>query len=230
MVVSTSQRYAWAMTPFAELFNEFWGASQPCYYYGCQKQVLPDNFIHVKTVNTNQSQWSEALIEFLNLIPEKVIVLMLEDYWLTRPVDSLGLYYLADFIQGIDNVLKIDLSTDRMYARGDPRSAVPYGYCGHFDLIRTTNDIAYQMSLQAAMWNKEKLLSLLVPGKSPWEVELQTKVPDDYIVLGTLQHPVKYANVILKGSIDQNQLSLLSPAHKESMIAHIPPGWQVKAG
>jgi hypothetical protein len=96
---------------------------------------------------------------------------------------------------------------------------------GHYDIVTTPHGSEYQMSKQAGIWNRKNLLSLLVPGKSAWEVELHTQPPEEMTVLGTRQYPVRYANAILKGKLDDTQLKQLPAEHHQKIFNMIPPHW-----
>jgi hypothetical protein len=145
---------------------------------------------------------------------------MLEDYWLVRTVDVRGVSACYEYIKDKPNVLRFDLTADRLYAGG----MVDADYWGNYDIIETPSSTPYQMSTQAGIWNKYRLLELLQPNKSAWEVEIHTSVPDTMRVLGSRQYIVRYANAVLKGKLDREQLQLLPPEHKATIFNMIPKG------
>jgi hypothetical protein len=79
------------------------------------------------------------------------------------------------------------------------------GAWGHYDLVETPNDSEYQMSLQAGIWNRDLLLSLMRPGLDPHEVELNLSPTlherNDMRVIGTRQRPVRYSNIYYQGKM-----------------------------
>lgn len=149
---------------------------------------------------------------------------MLEDYWLCRTVDMRGMDACYEYIRRRPEVLKIDLTNDRLYAGG----MFDVEGWGSYDIIETPFETPYQMSLQAAYWNKSLLLSLLVPGRTAWETEIYTQPPPEMRVLGTRQMPLRYANAILKGAIDPYQLRLIPVDHRPNLINMIPKGWNAE--
>ncbi len=223
VLVVTSARYLWALRPFAYLFNIYWSQSQPVTVVSDARPgfALPNNFeYHV--VNDGKllpkERWTDGLIEALEWVDQSHVVLLLEDYWLVRMVDRLGVAYLADFMAqtGQENILRMDLTADRQY-NGHAKDV---GYLGQYDLVETPNDSEYQMSLQAGIWNVNHLLGLLEPGKSPWQVELETgdtlQAKPQLRVLGTRQCPMRYINAFKSGKdFELQQLELLPPAHLE---------------
>jgi hypothetical protein len=76
----------------------------------------------------------------------------------------------------------------------------------------------YQMSLQAAIWNRRNLLSLLRPGLNPWEVETQIDMKNQpFRVLGTRQNLVRYANLMLKGEVMNYELDRIPEPHRSTV-------------
>lgn len=229
VIVMTSDSYLWALRPFCYLFNIYWSSLQPVLVVGYSrpKFPLPNNFEFYSVGDqTGPDQWSGTLIRALNYIPDTHFVLMLEDYWLQRTVDHVGIASLTEYCQGHDEVIRLDLTDDRLHAYGDARDAPDYGPWGHYDLIITGNDKQYQFSMQAGIWNKHHMLSLIQAGKSPWEVELYTSIPDGWIVLGTRQFPLRYANALLKGRFIQKQFDKIPAEHRNLIINS---GWLIEA-
>lgn len=215
--VTTCDRYSWAMRPFAYLFNTFWSSLQPVTVIGYQSPDfdLPPNFTFYSAgEDGGQERWSDGLIKFLHEQAEDIFVLLLDDYWLNRRVDNSGVSTLADYVAQHPRVLRLDLTTDRLYAGG----MFEVESYGHYDILETPQGTPYQMSLQAGIWRKALVLELLTPGLSPWQVELHTSPPASMRVLGTRQNPVRYANVFRGGSPD-NLLNLeqIPPEHVEYM-------------
>jgi hypothetical protein len=65
----------------------------------------------------------------------------------------------------------------------------------------------YRFSTQAGLWNRRKLLRLLEPNKSPWQVEMECThkmdINRDMKVWGTRQWPMKYLVTVNKGKFDR---------------------------
>lgn len=229
--VITSEPYYWCLKPFAYLFNQFFGRDFPVVIVGYRpiEFELPPNFrFHsISRAPYPQTRWSDALIEFLNQVTDDVFILMLEDYFLVRDVDLYGIALLREHMRENPKILKADLTADRLYARGDARNAEEYRSIGYLDVIKTTGNISYKMSLQCSLWNRANMLSLIHPDMTPWEVELYPQVPDDMLVLGTRQIPMRYANIVYKGKIDNQQVDMIPEPHRAFVKGHIPVNWNV---
>lgn len=203
VITLTSDKYLHVLRPYSYLFNKYWGADQPVLVAGFTPPSfdLPPNFtFHSigKFEDYPASRWSDAVIKLLNEIDDESFCLMLEDYFLTRPVDRRAVHMLNDYARQFGYVLRIDLSTDRLFMNGPQyhKDIPDYGYCGYIDLIKSEPGNQYQMSLQAGIWRRDNLLKVLIPGESPWQVELdgtgRVNANRDLLVLGTRQWPIRY--------------------------------------
>lgn len=205
VITLTSDRYIHALKPFSWLFNKYWSADQEVLVAGFTPPSfkLPSNFEFLsigKFSDYPVGKWSNALINLLETIDDEAFVLMLEDYWLTRAVniDAVGKCY--HYCRQFGYVLRIDLTTDRLFAHGPryPGDIADYGQCGYIDLIRSEPGSQYHMSLMTAVWRRDNLLKVLIPNETPWEVELtgthrlSSQHGHDLLVLGTRQWPIRH--------------------------------------
>lgn len=146
------------------------------------------------------SRWSEKLIKILDEVADEQFILMLEDYWLLRPVDMQAVKMLFDYARQFQNVLKIDLGMDRLYINGGSNflyGANTYDNVDYLDLVKSPPGTPYQMSLWGGIWNREQLKRVLVPGETPQDIEIAgtSRVTDDQLVLGTRQAPLLHGNI-----------------------------------
>lgn len=215
--VYTSDPYIWCLKPFCYLFNTYWSELQDVVIGGFTPPQfpLPSNFTfhQIDKKPYPKEKWSDGLIRFLQDYQDDVFVLLLEDYLLCRTVDHQGVATLAEYMmmQKNHDVVRFDLTADRLYAKG-MRDIEPWG---HYDIIACDKDAMYEMSLQAAIWNRRNFLKLLRPGMNPWEVETQTDMTNQpYRVLATRQWPVRYANLMLKGQVVEYELEHIPEPHR----------------
>ncbi len=219
--VLTSDKYMWAIKPFAYLFNVYWSTMQPVLLAGFSEPTfpLPDNFTFMKIADENYpaDKWSNGLIHLLNNVDDSHFVFLLEDYWLCKTVDVRGVNACYEYIKD-RNVLRIDLTDDRQYAGGVQNLDA----WGSYDIVETPNGTPYQMSTQAGIWNRKLMLEVLRPDKSAWEIEVHTSPPPSMRVLGTRQCPVRYANGILKGDVDMNSIDRIPQPHRDIVKEWLP--------
>lgn len=227
VIVLTCNKYQWLLQPFMYLFNRYWSELQPVIIGGFSypEFYTPPNFTYqlIDRYDYPPNKWSDGLIKLLMQIPDRHVVLMLEDYWLSRTVDHEAIIGCYHYIKDRPEVLRIDLTADRLYAGGmfDVESF------GRLDIIETPHDSPYQFSTQAGIWNKERLFEILQLGKTGWEAEIQTTVPPEMRVLGTRQYPIRYVNAMDKGKLQRDKIATLAPEHLDYMNQK---GWLNYAG
>lgn len=203
VIVLTSDKYLHAVKVFAHLFQKYWSADQPVLVAGFTPPgfSLPPNFeFHSIGAFADYpfNAWSDGVLDLLEQVRDEAFVLMLEDYWLTRPVDRTAVRMLYDYALQFQNVLRIDLTTDRLYRHGPryPLDEPDYGYCGYLDLVYSEPTSQYHVSMMPGVWRRDTLRRVLRRGWNPWQVELDgtRAVMQDHpslLVLGTRQAPVK---------------------------------------
>lgn len=229
--VTVSDPYLPSLRPFIYLFQIYWSTLQPVVVIGFNRPNydLPGNFqfYSASFPDRGKHSWSTVMIEFLNKVDDDRFVLLLEDYWLSRTVDHQGIRTLSDYMAENKDVFRVDLSNDVLHCRGDGRNAPEKCSYGHYDMIYKTPDLSYRMSLQAALWDRKKMLQVLKPGQSSWEVELHDTPPEDWDVMGTRQWPVRYINAINKGSIDHSEIDKLPEEHRERVRGMVPVDFRI---
>lgn len=223
VIVPTSDKYLWTIEPFAYLFNVYWSTLQPVTVLGYKRPGfdLPENFTFVSLADEGYpaKKWSNALIEFLRSAEFDVFVLLLDDYWLSRTVDTGAVETLSNYVRGKPDILRLDLTTDRLYAGG----RFDVGFWGHYDLIETPYKTPYQMSLQAGIWRRDRILEVLKPNMTPWEVEINTQPPERMRVLGTRQNPVRYVNAFKGGRLENDLIrSGFEEPHRTKILRMMP--------
>jgi hypothetical protein len=188
------------LKPFAYLFNIYWSEQQPVIVagYTAPQFRFPSNFSwhRIDTFPYPKDMYSE-------------------DYFLTRTVDHRGVEALAEYCRGHRGVLRCDLTTDRLY---NGKMEDNHESWGCYDIIESPYKSEYQMSFQAGIWNRDLLMRLIAPGKTPWEMEIHTQPPENMRVIGTRQNPVRYANIMLKGEVQDNEMDKIPEVHRRKVI------------
>lgn len=232
VTVYTNDKNLWLLNGFQYLFRKYWSPSQKARIVGyspLKNGELTDNFsfISVDKRNYPSSEWSNGIIRSLDLFlksGEEFLIFMLEDFWLTSPVDHAILTVLTKYIYDQPrNILRIDLTVDRCQHKNHITEYGDFGVC---KLIRTDASTPYQMSFQAAIWNIKLLREVLQPYEDPWHSEISGSqrlaiAGSKYIVLGTRNHPVRYQPVYRS-----NRVSLdISKLSEEDQAIVLKRGW-----
>lgn len=212
VVVMTSDKYLDALRPYAYLLNKYWKPNPQVVVAGFSKPKfkLPENFTFLSLGRFQDypfKRWSNAFIKLLHTIEDEAFVLMLEDYWITREVNSEAMRILYDYIMQFKYVMKMDVCGERLYAS---HADLNYGTVRYLDLVKSMPGSPYHMSLITGIWRREHLLRHIIPDESPHDVEVigTTRVSHDQnvIVLGTRQWPLRHT--LAFRAADSNSLLL----------------------
>jgi hypothetical protein len=223
VIVTTSDKYLPVLRLFVHQYHKYWNPHAPVLIAGYAQPEfdLPEYMSFVSLGEQKDypfPKWSNALIALLRDIEDEVIVLMLDDYLLARPVDTRNVQILADYARQFGYVLKIDLCADRLYAYG---ADLNYGTVGHIDLIKSMPGSPYHMSLWPGIWRRDNLLRVLVPNESPHDIELigTTRLShiQDLLVLGTRNMPLQIALGLRGGNSTNLNTSELQPQDVEAL-------------
>lgn len=215
VVVFVSDPFLHLLRPFAYLFNIYWSEQQPVVVAGyTPPAVLPANFgwHQIDKRPYGKQEYSNGVRKFLQEYKETHFVLLLEDYFLTRTVDHRGINSLADYCRDHPDILRCDLTTDRLY---NGKMKDQWEGWGHYDILESPHGSEYQFSFQAGIWNRDLLLRLVEPNKTPWEMEIHTSPPENMRVIGTRQNPVRYANIMLKGEVQDHEVERIPQPHRD---------------
>lgn len=222
ILVVTSERYYHCLNPFMFLFDK--------YFFGGNRDARKDYDLVIcgfkqpsssvdyksygwrwytvgKQGDYPADRWSDKLINILENVADAQFVLLLEDYWLYRSVNTDAVNMLFDYCRQFKNVLKIDLAFDRLFAEGGGAYLYghnTYGNVKYIDLIKSPPGAEYQMSLWGGVWNRNVMRKFIVSGERAQQIELfgTPRVNaryDDVLVLGTRQAPLLHANVYSSG-------------------------------
>jgi hypothetical protein len=220
--LTTCDAYLAALKPMAWMMHKYWKPKPDVVVMGFSLPdfELPPNWsFHSvgKQEDYPFGKWSDALIKFLNEVPDKVFLLMLEDMWPTRMVDTEGIDILYRYMLQFEYVAKMDLCGDRLYAMG----MVPYGSVNRLDLIKSMPGSPYHLSLMPGLWRKRHLLKVLVPNESPHQVEMigtnRLSHNQDVIVLGTRQWPLRVCLALRGGDSQKLLLDEISYSDVQSL-------------
>lgn len=226
IIVLTSDRHIQALRPYAYLLNKYWHPNPQVLVAGFTPPPfpLPDNFsFHSigKFEDYPKEKWSDGVIKLLNDIADETFVLMLEDYFIVRPVDTRAVEMCDGYCRQFRYVLRIDLTTDRLFSYGPryPGDVPDYGNLGYLDLVRSDPNLPYHMSMMTAVWRRDNLLGVLVPGESPWQVEIagtpRASARTDLLVLGTRQWIVRHGLGYRGGDTTRMDVSYLRPEDQD---------------
>lgn len=142
--------------------------------------------------------WSSGLLKLLDMFDDEILMLVLDDYFLTEPVNWRDVESLLALMKFDDGVAKIDLTDDRLKVEHTPS----FTWQSVDRLICSASNAPFQTSLQAALWRTDFLKRFLDASEDAWQFEkhgtrrvISARQHDtDRLILGTTDPPMRYAN------------------------------------
>jgi len=226
-VVVASHDGFWDVWPgFFDLLFRFWPDLPYPLYLISNHLTFRDGRVTGLLVGDDVS-WPETLARGLESISSPFILLFLEDFFLTAPVDTALVARLP----------AIMVSKGAVYLRLKPNPK-PDTVCldtPHIGVI--AKGAPYRTSLQIAFWDRLALLSLLRREESAWDFELKGSRRSDQLVqpflsVGEGVSIIPYRHVIRRGKLLPEAIRYFSPLgiefnlHRRPIESEIYLRWQ----
>lgn len=160
IIVVSCDKYKACWKPFFTLLNKYW-KDHPTAILVCETEKCP----YSETINIPSNSWTKRLREALKGIKDEEVLLMLDDFFIRKPVD-------------VDRINKIQLSEDTICYNFEKEYREPALRLKEWDIQK--NNQIYLNSCQPSIWNREKLIERLEGDKNPQEWET-TKIDSPYI-------------------------------------------------
>lgn len=205
LAVLSSDKTSWALEAFIHQHAKYWDTQQPTVIAGYSQPAasLPGNFSFLslgKFPDYPVTRYSDGLIKLLQILGGELVILMMDDYWLRRPVDKLLVDQLWRYMLAKPSIIRMDLTADRL----NSGNATLYDTLEGTKIVRTIGG-QYSLSLQAAIWRVPLLMEILERNESPWDIELRgsgrLNARHDLLVLGTNHPPVEYMIGVQQGKL-----------------------------
>jgi hypothetical protein len=168
ILILSCDKYADAWQPFFDLFHKFWPDCEFPVYLGTNEKSF--NSPTVKVIHSGKAaDWSTDTKNILEQIPEKYIIVLLEDYFLQNPVDKSWLKECVNYMKENDAAFMRIASFRKdhfpMYAFDIDERHPRFGI--------NRKNTSYRVNLQGGIWNTKDLIALIKEGESPWEFEVK---------------------------------------------------------
>jgi hypothetical protein len=168
--VNTCDKFEDCWLPFFKLFSTYWPGYKGVIYLNTDYKDFKYpglNIVCLKNAEAKQDAhkitWSECLIRGLTNIENEVVLYLQEDYFLKGAVQGKLISEYAELIRKSDVacIHLTDQNTSGPFIRSSP----------YHNLWIIGIDAPYRVSCQAALWNKERLLTYLKKYESAWNFE-----------------------------------------------------------
>ena len=189
VLVTSCDAYRDVEGPFLALFRRYW-PDCPFELVVNGETGAAEGFDRAVLSGKGRS-WSQMLVEALDAVSTPYVLMLMNDYYLSGPVDT-GLFL-------------------RRLAETKSKDALNYRLCP--DPPRAVKNTAYSVSCKAGIWNRQFLRGLASRTKSAWEFErygsfmFDESDPRPLLVTERLEFP--FLDVVHKGYWEPFGLALL---------------------
>lgn len=214
IVITTSDDYVFLLPGFAHQWNKYCGLPALVVYRNVAPPPLPSNLTPVASP-ARYFDWSGSLLGALGNISAPLVLLGLEDYWLSGPADIPAIQQAAEYMLVNPDVMRIDLTDDR--------TAYPHVMRdGYYQAVIDPAQVQYVLSTQFSLWRHEFLQRALRPGElgPQFEVEASRRIAHEHpVILGTGRRvlPCHGDGVIWNGRLDNLHTDYLSEADRTEL-------------
>ena len=163
ILVCSCDKYSDVWTPMFEMFFKFWPNCPFNIYLMTNKKCYEDNRV-ISLCTGEDVSWSIGFRKALEAIEEDDVFILMEDYILQEPVETKRLYAFAEYMHQENAVC---IRTFPSLYCDEPR----YGQCENIRIRIVKKSDPYRISLQAGLWNKKYVLSIIDDKDSAWEFE-----------------------------------------------------------
>lgn len=193
ILICSSDKYKSLWNLHFDFLNKYWSDCPYPVYLGTNSLKFEKIKTLVARGNRNRLTWSSYLLEWLNQIETEYVLLTLDDFILRRQVISSEINDCLDFVinNNID-CLRLVPRPFPFYRDNEKR------LFGRYD-----ERMPFFLSLQASIWKKNTLLSLIVEDESIWEFEMygssRSKSPIKLSFYGIYRNVFDYGEHIIDG-------------------------------
>ena len=193
ILVVSFDKYSDLWPLWLHYFSKHWPDCRYKVYLGSNAKTLENPRITPLMIGEDRD-YSRNLLTMLDRVPEKWILLWLDDLLLTADVDDQHLARL------------IALAQNQGAAYMKPADIPPFAH-GPADLGDLPPGIRYRLSLTIALWQKDVLRKIINPGENAWDLERigsdrSAVFGEPFLSLTTKSRrraPIRVVNAVIKG-------------------------------
>lgn len=158
IIILACDKYAWLVPVFFHFYKKYW----PDNPY--QTEIVTEaDHINGNVYYINDTSWSNRLINYLKQSKEGKFLLIMEEHFIEKPVDTQRVRIAESLCVG--NVGCVRLNPPDKYYRHTIKTNIK-----HFKEYPL--DKQYSMSMQTAIWQKQYLLDVLRKEEDIWKTEI----------------------------------------------------------
>jgi hypothetical protein len=201
VLMLTCNKFKKTWGPFFTLFKKYWS--------DCPYEVIMGvdvgKYSKIQSIQVGKDLgWASNFIYILNKIDADRIIVLLDDYFLCKDVDT----------KKIEELVQHSREFSIGCLRTTPCPGPTGKWHGSEELGILKPGDKYRLSLQSAIWDKKVLLKLLRKGETPWATEIMGtkrsyRLKEPFVSVQRGQSPIHYIIGIIKGKWRNDAMELL---------------------
>ncbi len=205
ILILSCDKYSYVWPTFFTLLDKYYPHHPEVYL-----STETENCKYCNTINTQSDVWTERFKSALEQIPDDYVLVMLEDFFIRKPVNEQEISYAEEIMQQNKNIIVCNF--ELQYRKGIATAYPKYE--------RQLNKQTYLNSCQPSLWNRKLLIERLKIPQTAWEWE--TSIIDspymhlinntkEYIIdVGYRHQPIEKGGWgITRGKVSQECLDFL---------------------
>jgi hypothetical protein len=161
VIVMSCDAYRDLWPPFFSLLGHYWPDCPFPVFIGAEKRTWNGPRVVTLRSDAGSRNWSGRLIEYLGILRERYVIIMLDDFFLRKKVQTVQILSCLRFAR------EVDATQVRLIPRPGPTDSLP----GERLVGECAPGLPYRLSTQSAIWNRQKLNALLRDGETIWDFE-----------------------------------------------------------
>lgn len=163
VVVCSCDKYEDTWLPFFTLYKKYFNLNVPIWLNTESKSYSSEGLeIQSLCIHNNNTPWGKRFRDYLCACNTKYVLILLDDFFIRRPVNLQLFFNALDILENDDRSFMISFG-----ATPDPNNI----NCQYMEYFQRPQFGKYKLNLQAGLWRREKLLSLVRDGDNPWDFE-----------------------------------------------------------
>lgn len=173
MVLCSCDNYDDAWVPFCTQLLRFWPDFSMPIYLGAESKTFSYPGLDIRCPLSEGQiyrNWSQRLIKLLENIKSDFILFMLDDFWITEPVDIGAYNRILEYMRNNPNIGFVCLKDERGKKNTIPENLrrVESQYP---ELMQCLPKEPFRITTQAGIWRRKYFLKLLRRHESAWYFE-----------------------------------------------------------
>lgn len=193
LLLSSCDNYEDTWCPFFTCLKKYWPDFNMKIILNTESKDYSFKGFDIETFNlfkTGEKRWSLRLKENLKKINTEYVLFMLDDFFITKKVDTNFIKTCIKWMNENKNIAVFSLAPCK-----DSKNIKSEKYKG---FEKRNRNGMYRFNCQAAIWRKERLIKFLKDNESPWDWEIygsirSRKYKDDfYSLCENVKLPIEY--------------------------------------